>query len=156
MAFGDGITGVSSSVLLARRRLVAAAVAAPAKGRDHDITLTLTDDTDLQEADPAFNAQAAPITMWSEAVWKSWCPTAMLSLAFKRARLTLSAARRPWAVVRGPAAATLASVERLDWIMPNVTTSVTDRGRVLDLREGPVKHPGEEGWGGVPSVPNAA
>ena len=137
MAFGDGITGVSSSVLLARRRLVAAAVAAPAKGRDLDITLTLADDTDKQEADPAFNAHAAPITMWSEAVWKSWCPTAMLSLAFKRARLALSAARRPWAVVRGPAAATLASVERLGWIMPNVTTFVTDRGRVLDLNADP-------------------
>ncbi len=136
-SWGDAVTGVSSATLLTRRRTVAAAASTPTRGKDLNITLILADDKAHQRLDPAFAAHCAPMGQWAEAVWCSWCPIAMLHRSIAIARARIAGALRPWARVRGPAAAYVATAARLGWHVRDATTVVTDRGRVLDLRVGP-------------------
>ena len=131
--YGDDVTGVSSTTLLARRRLVAAAIAPPTCGRDLDLALLLADGSDRQRTDPSFDAHAIPIGRWAEAVYMGWCPLPLLRSSLARARVKLLSCPRPWSVVHGPAAATAASAHRIGWTVHDATTFSTDLGRTLDL-----------------------
>ena len=63
MSYGQAITGVPNSTLLAQRRAVAAAVAPAAgtRGQCVDMTLVLADGSAKGRADPAFGAHVMPI-----------------------------------------------------------------------------------------------
>ena len=135
--YGDDVTGVSADALLQRRRMVASAVAPPTGGRDLDLALLLADTNGYQRLDPAFDASTLPMSRWAEAVYSQWCPLPLLTASIARARLRVLLAWRPWAVVCGPAAATVATAQRLGWEVRDAATFVTDQGRVLDLRADP-------------------
>ena len=135
--YGDDVTGVSDDALLRRRRMVATAVTPPTGGRDLDLALLLADSHERQRLDPAFEACALPIARWSEAVYMKWCPIQLLRKSIIQARARVLCSNRPWAVVHGPAAATVATARRIAWEIRDGTTFVTDQGRVLDLEVDP-------------------
>ena len=79
MTYGEGVLGVSNSMLRDRRRV--AAIAAPASGRDGqnlDAALILADGSLNGCADPAFDARLLPICQWASAVWEGWMPKVSL------------------------------------------------------------------------------
>ncbi len=133
MNFGDDATGVSDSVLLRRRRAVAAAVSRRGKGKDLDVVLAMSDEKSRGGIDPAFNAHTAPIVRWAEAVWGGWIRTQALAKAVDRAKAKLARAKNPWGLVAGPAAATVATAARLGWQLHGAEVMITDRGRRIDL-----------------------
>ena len=139
MTYGQSVTGVSNTLLRAQRR-AAAAASAPAAGtagQNLDLALLLADGARKGAADPAFEAHVAPIGMWAAAAWGSWVPDAMLLKLVGRAQLRLASAARPWAVVRGPAAAFVASAARLGWTVHDAFSLTTDDGTPLRLRLDP-------------------
>ena len=95
LTYGDDVLGVSSSVLLARRRAVAAAISPPTRGRALELTLILSDLNDKQHLDPAFEAHAAPLCRWAEAVWDRWCPLRDLQRSVAHAKASLSSESCP-------------------------------------------------------------
>ncbi len=137
MTFGDECMGVSDDLLLKRRRAVLAAVSAKNKGRDLDMALAMCEESGRQRLDPAFDACAAPIVRWAEAVWSDWLPARAMNSGITKARVKLAAARRPWAAVTGPAGAVVATAARIGWRMEDEATIVTDEGRYLYLRADP-------------------
>ena len=68
LTYGGSVFGASDRLLLAQRRAVAAAVAAPGKGKQLDMALTLAESTDASCVDPAFPAHVGVIGAWARAV----------------------------------------------------------------------------------------
>ena len=135
MTYGQAVTGVAPSTLLAQRR-VAATIAAPASGcsgQDLDMALILADDSRSGRADPAFDAHILPIVSWAKAVWHTWMPHRALEQMVVAANATLGKATSVWQHVRGPAAATVASAWRLGWQVHAHDSITTDLGRQLNL-----------------------
>ena len=64
-------------------------------------------------------------------------PTGMLRRMMVKAKKKLQGAARPWARVYGPAAAVLATAERLGWVVNDAFCFTTDEGRHLDITEDP-------------------
>ena len=90
--------------------------------------------------DPAFAAHCGPIVVWATAVWESWLAADVMQKLWAQAFIRLppcSSQRSPWASVRGPAAAYVATARRLAWHPLSVHLFRTDDGQVLDLRRGP-------------------
>ena len=58
-------------------------------------------------------------------------------MLFNVATANLAAARRPWAVARGPGAAVVLTLRRLNWVGSSPFLWVTDAGRCLDLQVDP-------------------
>ena len=98
-----------------------------------DLTLVLADGSMGGKADPAFAAHEAPITKWAEAVWESWLPRADLAKLAAAAVEALAGRPSPWAMVRGPAGAFVASAQRLGWRVQSSTEVYTDLGQVIDF-----------------------
>ncbi len=137
MDYGISVTGVSPTALRQRRRAVATAVGTGGAGGELNLSLIVADLTPKQRVDPAFQAHAAPIAAWAEAAWEKWVPHKQMRALMGKATLRLTKARRVWAAVCGPAAATLASAARLGWTVSDAFSFTTDRGRVLDLLQDP-------------------
>ncbi len=137
MNFGDECVGVSDDLLLRRRRAVLAAVSPRNKGRDLDMALAMMEESGKQRLDPAFEACAAPLVRWAEAVWSDWIPAAAMEGGVAKAKTKLAAARRPWAAVTGPAGAVVATAARIGWKIDDAATMVTDEGVLLSLRVDP-------------------
>ncbi len=135
--YGDDVMGVSDDVLDKRRRTVASAVSAGAQGKSVDAVLALADDRPGQSLDPAYDAHRLPIARWAEAVYSKWADRNAMRDAMERERTRLTRARRPWAAVRGPAGAVLATAERIGWRFVDAEHLVTDRGRLFDLTADP-------------------
>ena len=131
--YGEANTGVSNITLLAQRRAVAAS-SVPGGAGDLDLTLLLADGDGGGKVDPAFEAHIGSIGMWAEAVWCCWLPAVALRSMVTRALRTLAARDSPWAMVRGPAAAFVASAWRLGWRVLDAFTVEADAGAQLDLR----------------------
>ena len=111
-------TGVSNTHLLGQRRSVAAAGVAAGAG-DLDLTLAMIDGSLHGMADPAFAAHSDPIATCAKAVWCASIPIHMFVKLISKALLLptndLREATNTWARVRGPAAAFVASAQRLGW-----------------------------------------
>ena len=117
LTYGQAITGVSPTTLLAQRR-VAATIAAPqtgCNGQDLGMALMMADDSIKGRSDPAFEAHTQPIVSWAKAVWHSWMPHVTLQQTLVAIKTKLSATDRVWQHVRGPTAATIASAWRIGW-----------------------------------------
>ena len=141
MTYGQAVTGVPNTTLLHQRR-AAARAAAPAGGgggQDLDLTLMLADGSRRGKADPAYEAHAQPIGQWAEAVWHDWLPSGALHKIIDSAKSRLAQAKSAalWHHVRGPAAATVASAQRLGWQVVSAVTLRTDEGRILHLDRDP-------------------
>ena len=117
MIFGQAVTGVSNSMLLGQRRAVGAATALAegSGGQDLDAALILADGSAKGRADPAFPAHGMPIGAWAAAVWDEWMPVISMGRLIQFAKAKVLRAVRPWSVVHGPAAAFVATCERLGW-----------------------------------------
>ena len=102
-------------------------------GADLDLSLAVADGESMGAADPAFEAHVGVIHMWSLAVWEAWAPSKLLDTLVKGTISRLSKARSVWAVVRGPAAALVATVQRLGWTVGSATLLTDDKGRIIDL-----------------------
>ena len=157
LQFGQAVIGVSPATLLRQRRAVAASTVRSSGGGDLDITLMLADGSLRGRADPAFAAHTDPIGHWATAVWEAWLPGGALRRLAAFAARRIAAARRPWSVVRGPAAAFVASARRLGWTVHDAFEVSTDVGVVLRFSlDSPafVKHAVEESvrrwrWGAI-------
>ena len=133
--YGGSILGVSNSLLRDQRRVCAAA-AGPTSGRggeNLDVALVLADGSAKGLADPAFDAHILPVGEWASAVWESWLPVISLERLIKHGKHRLSKTKKVWAVCYGPAAAYIATCQRLRWTVVSATKVVTDEGRELLL-----------------------
>ncbi len=135
MTFGQSVVGVAPSLLLQQRR-AAAAAAAPANGacgQSMDLALVIADESLHGKADPAFAAHLGPIGAWAQAVWEQWMPSRGLTKLVATAKARLARAKSAWSCVYGPAAAFVATAERLGWTVLDAHCLTTDAGRALRL-----------------------
>ncbi len=137
LTYGEAAVGVSPTLLRAQRVAVAKALGDRTGGGDLDLTLAVADGSRGGTADPAFQAHLQPIVAWARAVWESWMPRAELLHTAAWAIRRLATAKRPWAVVGGPAAATVASMARLGWRFRDGLTMITQTGVELLLTRDP-------------------
>ena len=72
---------------------------------------------------------------WAEAVWDQLLGEVDLEAAWRAALPDLSAAAQPFARVKGPAGATVASTLRLGWRFPSAYAFINRSGTLLDLRD---------------------
>ena len=145
ITFGQAIAGVSSTTLLGQRRLVGAATAPPggSGGQDLDVALMLADGSAKGKADPAFPAHSMPIKAWAEAVWSQRMPLVCMRRMIRFAKRKLRRATRKWSVCCGPAAAFIATCNRLLWQVVDETTVITDQGRTIDFELEPPQGGGD-------------
>ena len=135
--YGEASVGVAPALLQAQRVAAAKALGDRTAGGDLDLTLAVADGARGGMADPVFQAHLAPIVAWAQAAWETWMPRAdMLHMASWAVGRSVSA-RRPWAVVCGPATATVASLARLGWRFRDGLTMVTQMGVELVLTQDP-------------------
>ncbi len=131
MQYGQSHMGVAPSMLHAQRVATVAVVAAGARGRDLDLTLIAADTQASHRTDPAFAAHMDPITKWAQAVWYSWMPISVMNTMVARVRARITAAKRVWHAITGPAAATVATAGRIGWTLHSAAAATTDDGRHL-------------------------
>ena len=74
-----------------------------------------------------------PIGDWATAVWESWMLERAIERPAAKAKQKLRKAKNPWAKVKGPAAAMVASCRRLGWTVVSSTELRTDQGETIDL-----------------------
>ena len=132
LVYGGATMGVSNTMLAAQRSAVAMAAVAHGSS-DVDIALALADGSVHGRADPAFQAHAGPIGKWAEAVWEAWLPRQALYRLAVAACIITGRPNFSWRRVRGPAAAFVASAERLGWEVVDAFNLVTDLGIRLSL-----------------------
>jgi len=85
-------------------------------------------------ADPAFDAHIGVLHMWALAVWEGWAPKALLEKLVANAKTRISRARSVWNVVYGPAAAVVATAQRLGWEVSAAARFYDDWGSLVDLQ----------------------
>jgi len=136
LVYGQANTGVSCSMLYRQRSAVAAA-SVPNGSGELDLLLIVADGSMRGKADPAFAAHEAPIGKWAEAVWESWLPRPALDKLAGSAVQALSNRTSPWAAVKGPARAFVASAWRLGWVIHSYTVVSSDLGQRVDFTRDP-------------------
>ena len=65
------------------------------------------------------------------AVWHAWLPLRSLESMVDKLLVKLAEAKSVWQLVRGPAAAMIASARRLGWTVVNATELITDHVKTL-------------------------
>ena len=95
--------------------------------------MMVADGSKKGRADPAFPAHMDVVHHWAQAVWNTWLPRQDLQTSIDFARKRISNAQRPWAVVHGPAAALICTLQRVGWTVTDATHLTTDEGKQLDL-----------------------
>ena len=116
------------------RRAAAGIIGGSSAGKDPNMVLIAECAKVGWAADPAYTAHVEPIGQWAEAIWHNRLPTQLLDYSLGKAKRALLVAKRPWAVVRGPAAATAATAARIGWTIIDATMAVTDTGRQVFFR----------------------
>ena len=102
-------------------------------GQEMEVALMIMDMSKTGRADPAFAAHMDVALHWAQAIWNHWIPVHALQLSVDYARERISKTTRPWAVVTGPAAALICTLERIGWTIISATELESDAGRKLDL-----------------------
>ena len=126
-------------MLAAERRSVNAA-AAPQSGlggQEFEFSMMIADGSKTGKADPALEAHTSVAQHWAQAVWNAWLPVDDLQASGDYARGRIDKAQQPWAVVTGPAAALICTLDRLEWRVVSAVLLVTDEGKEVDLRVPP-------------------
>ena len=78
-----------------------------------DLALTPADENAKAGADPAFDAHLMPIGDWATAVWESCMPERAMERLAAKAKQKLRKAKNAWGKVEGPAAAMVASWQKV-------------------------------------------
>ena len=99
--------------------------------------MMIMDGSKTGKADPAFEAHTSVAQHWAQAVWNTWLPTDDLQASIDYARGRIEKCPQPWAVVTGPAAALICTLERLRWKVISAVRLITDEGKEVDLRVTP-------------------
>jgi hypothetical protein len=138
--WGSSILGVSDGELRKARACTAREVSGATRGGSVTAKLALW--PTKRGEDPAYEANAGPIQAWAEGWFDAGEPTAaaiptrsMLKRSFLRAVHRQTASAQPWRHVRGPAAAVVATLRRIEWQIVAPSVWVTDRGELVDLDE---------------------
>ena len=135
--YGQAILGVADYQLLQLRRRAAGLVGGMTAGKDPNLVLIVADARMGDMADPAFAAHADPVVNWAEAVWEGRMALEWMQKTVARAKVELTKARRQWAVVKGPAAAVVATLARLGWTMIDAVKVYTDKREEVDFQQDP-------------------
>ena len=107
--------GISDSALHHARTSIAASASTETSGKNPGAVLYAIDGQ-FGTLDPAFDAHALPIKQWTQGIWDNTYTHEELSQATRIARARISHAKRsPWAIVTGPAAALILTMERIGW-----------------------------------------
>ena len=106
-------------------------------GKQPRMVLAAADARLGHRADPAFAAHAEPIGYWAAAVCDNLMPRRRMANSVMAAKRVLTCAKRPWAAVKGPAAAMVASAARLGWTIIDALTTVTDAGEEIVMNRDP-------------------
>ncbi len=134
VGYGARCVGVSNTDLREIRRYMGAAL--PGGGGWRSLTLRLA----LGGDEPAKGLAVAPLVAWAEEIWGGEVDQRIMQKAWL-AQMVKQAGRpleEVWREVRGPAAATVASVRRLGWTMPSPWAICSPEGQLWDMRqEGP-------------------
>ena len=112
LVYGQGNTGVSCSMLQSQRSAVAAASVHGGSG-ELGLPLFIADGSMCDKVDPAFAAHEMPIAKWAEVSGKNGSPGRHRKVS--NAVTSLAKRPSPWAMVKGPAGAFVATVWRLKW-----------------------------------------
>ena len=127
--YGIACSGMGDDQLMQVRRAAAGIIGGSSAGKGPNMVLIAESAKVGWAADPAFAAHIEPIGQWADAAWHSRLPTKLLDYSIGKAKRAVLAAKRPWAVVRGPAGAVVATAARIGWTVVDATTAVTDVGR---------------------------
>ena len=133
MLFGQRALGVSNSFLVAQRRAAAATTRVYGCGADLDLTLMVADAQSQGAADPAFEAHVGVLHTWALAVWEGWASPKLLQKVVVAAQQRLSGVKSVWSRVYGPAAALVATANRLGWTVMSASILFNDEGVKVDL-----------------------
>ena len=150
MGYGAEVFGVNGGVLEAYRKVTGAAVLGDAAGRSLTVGFLLEK---KGGRDPMHSVGIAPIYAWALEAWRRRGNLSTMKVAWRGVRERMATAKRLWAAVRGPAAATWASLHRLGWKFVSPFTVVSDVGKEYDLLEISPKrlkrrlHEGVDRWG---------
>ena len=87
--------------------------------------------------DPVFVAHSEVVVHWASAVWEGWIPIVAMHKAVAKARSELTRPKRHWAVVKGPAAALVATLAKIGWTITDAVTVCTDKMEVSFLKDSP-------------------
>ena len=135
--FGQAAAGISDYQLMQLRRRAAGVVGGVAAGKDANLVLVAADARWGDKADPAFSAHADTVVQWAEAVWSGLLPIEAMQRTIRKAKLELARAKRQWSVVKGPAAATVATLARIGWTAVDATTAYSDQGDEVAFTKDP-------------------
>ena len=137
LTYGVDVAGMSSAHLLNARRMIARAIAPVGGGKSADLVL-YTADAAGGTLDPAFDAHVQPLQSWSLACWQKWQPLESMRKVMRHAReRIMNDGKASWAKVSGPAAAALATADRIGWTFISGDRLHCDDGTVLDLHLDP-------------------
>ena len=132
MGYGAEVYGVNGGVLEAYRESSGAAALGDSAGRSLTVGFLLAK---KGGQDPMHTVGIAPIYAWAMETWRRRESLTVLKVAWRGVREKMRAAKRMWAVVRGPAAAAWASLQRLGWKFVSPFTVLSDIGREYNLLE---------------------
>ena len=135
--YGQAILGIADSQLLQLRRRAAGLVGGVAEGKNPNLVPTVADAKLGEIADPTFTAHADPKVCWAEAVWEGRMAVEWMQKTVTKAKLELTKAKRQWAVVKGLAAAMVATLARLGWTVLDAVNVYTDNFEQLDFQKDP-------------------
>ena len=135
--FGQAAAGISDYQLMQLRRRAAGVVGGVAAGKDANLVLIAADARWGDKADPAFSAHADTVVQWAEAVWSGILPIQAMQRTMRKAKLELAKAKRQWSVVKGPAAAMVATLARIGWTAVDATTVYSDQGEEVAFTKDP-------------------
>ena len=131
--FAQACLGIGDFALLQLRRAAAGIIGGSTAGKRPGMVLAAADAKLGHRADPAFAAHAEPIGSWAAAVWDNLMPRQRMGNSVVAAKRVLTCVKRPWAAVKGPAGALVASAARLGWTVVDAGTIITDVGEELLL-----------------------
>ena len=129
--------GIIDSALHNVRVSVAASASTETAGNKTDLVFYALDGQ-FGTLDPAFDAHGLPIKQWAQAIWEHTYSHEQLCQAIRFARLKLANAKgSPWAVVTGPAAALVATMQRIGWALLSPHVATDERGQRLHFGKDP-------------------
>ena len=129
LLYGCKVFGANGGRLALMRKLLVQTLPGKGKHFPHGPLLQ------LHGLDPAETANAAPIATWAQTVWEKLLPKTTLQAAWRAIYPGRMRMRNPWLDIRGPFAAMIATLARLNWRAPSATTLKTDSGKMLDLEK---------------------
>ena len=123
--------GLTDTELASVRRTAGAVVATSTRGQRLTLALMLDDHP---QVDPIVASTITPMRAWLYDVWDERLPRAMLGNALRDAIEDTSGGTVPWARVRGPASALVATLWRVQWTFESEWVWLDHCGQRFDVR----------------------